>query len=131
MQSKLSFILKNVLFIFLSSLFLCGIGSLIAYLIAIVSKDDFSNILTYIALFCGVIGILSSMRGNPTGIFMPKTGTNAQYAAFQETETTRIERDITNYYSNFKQHSIVDFTLNSFTIVLSAAFMLLVAFFVL
>ena len=107
-----------------------GIGYVIAILISNRSGYYLQDVLFVEGFSVIVIGILMSMKGNPSGMSLLGLGQqNAQQVSYLNLEVTRIERDKTDYYKNFLKHSVLDFAFSSLVIILGGVFIILFSIF--
>lgn len=118
------------------SLIISVIFAIIGYIIAIpISNyfhDSIKDVMFLEGLAVTIIGLIASVQGNPSGINLMRLGDKTgEWSDHANLETTRRERESTNYFKNFTKHSIVNFTLNRLTIVLAGILMILFSLYVL
>ncbi len=120
--------IKPALLILLYSLIFCGVGMLIAFLIANNFKYLINDVLFVEGGIVLVIGLLLSKSGNPSGITIWGFGQqNAQYIANLNLEVLRMERASTGYYKNFIKNNVFEFAFSNLTIILSGVFIIVLA----
>lgn len=112
------------------SIIFAVIGYLIAFPIANYYQANFKDVMFIEGLVIILITILFSIAGNPSGFtfqkFRDKTWQNIEY---KDLETTRMERESSNYLNRFTSHPIVRLTFNSLTIILGGVFIILFSMF--
>lgn len=125
MKEKMKKILIKTLFVLLFGLIIFAVGTGIAFLIAMRFDYLLEDVMFVEGLLVFIIGMFSAMKGNPSGGSINGIGMRNESAiSFQNLETTRLERQYTNYYKNFLKNSIVDFGFSSITIMLGGAFII-------
>lgn len=118
--------LNHILLSLLTAAVLMVIGIVIGLLIEKLSNTPLTDVMFYEGIAVVIIGSLSMMRGNPSGIDLSGLGqTNAQYSANENLEAIRMQRESTDYYKNFKEHSIVKLTFSGTTLLLGGIFIVL------
>lgn len=121
---------KGILLFFLYSLVFLGIGYLIAILISGNSNYSLQDVMFFEGILSIVIGLMLSMKGNPSGVSLHALGRkDAQYISNENLEASKMERTSTNYYKNFLKHSIIEFTHSSLVLVISGIFLILLSVF--
>lgn len=127
-MDKFKSILKRLLLILCFSLIMFIIGVLVAFLIYYFSKYRIENILFYEGIIITIIGVLMSLKGNPSGLSVGSIGqNNTAQVSFQNLEVTRLEREINPYHKNFSKNNIVTFGLINITIILSGILILILS----
>ena len=120
---------RIVISLFLSIIFLV-IGYLLAIPISNYSHASMNDVMFLEGIATTVITLFCTIQGNPSGISLQGLGQKAsQYFAYRTLETAKTERESTNYYKNFKNHSVVKLTLNSLTLVFGGVLMILCSIF--
>jgi len=117
--SKVKKILKKFLYLLLFSLVYVGIGYVIGILIS--NRFDYAlqEVLSYEGLILLIIGILFSMKGNPSGSSISGVGqNNANAMSFYDLEVTRLERESNPYHKDFLKNNIVVFAFSNLSIIL-------------
>lgn len=123
-------IIKKITISLVLSIIFVAIGYLIAFLISNYYHTNFKNVMFLEGLATTLITVLFSIQGNPSGINLHGLGQETpQYSAYANLETTRMERESTNYFKNFKNHSVVKLTFNSLTIVFGGILIILFSIF--
>lgn len=123
-------IIKRMGISLLLSIIFVVIGYLIAIPISNYSHDSIKDVMFLEGLATTVITLFFTIQGNPSGISLQGLGQNtSQYSTNRNLETTRMERESTNYLKNFKNHSIVKLTFNSLTIVFGGVLIILCSIF--
>lgn len=125
-HDKLILFLKRAFLMLIYGAIIAGIG----YVIAILIKNHYQMKLQDAAFIIGVLqlllGALMMMKGNPSGGGMGSFGMkNANQINYMNMEATRLERERTGYYKDFKNQSIVEFTPHRFCIVLGGILLIL------
>jgi hypothetical protein len=122
--------LRIILLVGLYSLIILGIGYAIAILIANYFDYSLQDVMFIEGMIIFVLGIMLSMKGNPSGSFLSGFGLiNGQYFANLNLEITSSERKSTNYYKNFLKNSIVEVAFSNLTIIIGGIFIVLFALF--
>jgi hypothetical protein len=126
-KSKLRFALLALLY----SLVFLGIGYVMAIFVANRNSNyNLQDVMFIEGLLVVVVGLMLSMKGNPSGISLHGLGqTYAQYTANWNLEVTRIERDSTDYYKKFLQHSVVELAFSSLVFIIGGIFIILFSIF--
>lgn len=124
---------KNIIKYLLITVFLSACISLTGYFVASLISKEFSTGIKSVMFIEGIItliiGLMSMMEGNPSGINITDSGRHgSEYLSYMNLEVTRMERNLTNYFKNFMNHSIVEIASSSLTIVLGGVFILLYSF---
>jgi len=117
--SKVKKILKKFLYLLLFSLVYVGIGYVIGILIS--NRFDYAlqEVLSYQGLILLIIGILISMKGNPSGASISGIGqNNANAMSFYDLEVTRLEREANPYHKDYLKNNIVVFAFSNLSIIL-------------
>lgn len=82
--------------------------------------------MTIEGIVIAVLGAMSMMEGNPSGISLQGMGSKgAQFHSQMLLETVRYEREKTDYYKNFLKHSVVQLSFGGLTIVIGGILTLL------
>jgi hypothetical protein len=128
LKNKIKLFLVRGVFSVIFGLILMGIGIGVAILIANKSSNSLPDVMFMEGIVVLVIGILASMKGNPSGGNISRVGmNNPNLVNFMDLETTRIERETTNYYDEFRKHAIVEFGFSSITLIFGGVFLILVS----
>jgi cytochrome c biogenesis protein CcdA len=126
MKTKLRRFIRKALFIALFSLIYLGIGFVVAMLISIKFKYNLQVVMSYEGFFVIIIGILMSMKGNPSGISISRIGNNdASLTSYLNNEITRQERELNPYHKDFLNNNIVEFSYNNITVIFGGLLILL------
>lgn len=126
LHHKVTFFIRRAFLMLIYGSMIAGIG----YVIALLIKNRYQMILQDAAFIVGVIflilGALMMMKGNPNGGSMSGVGMkNANQINYMNLEVTRLERERTGYYQDFKNHSIVEFTPHRICVALGGALLIL------
>jgi hypothetical protein len=122
MKSKLKSLLKRFLFLLLYSFILFAIAVGIGFTISDRFHYKLPDVLSYEGVILFFIGILASMKGNPSGISFGSLGRKNENAInFYNLEVTRREREIKPYYKDFLKNNVVQFAFSNLTLLLSGA----------
>lgn len=125
-MNKLKSLLKQSLLILCFSLIIFLIGLLISFLICYFKNCKLENILFYEGIIVTIIGVLMSLRGNPSGSNIGSIGqNNATQVSFENLEVTRLEREMNPYHKGFRKNNIVTLGVINITIILSGIFLLI------
>ena len=117
-----------ILKIMVFSVVCVGVGYLVAILIARISKLGLQDALFYEGLIIIMLGLMLSMKGNPSGANLQGLGQqSAQQISSWNLEVTRIERNKTNYYRDFLKHSIVDFAFGNLALMLGGVLIIMIS----
>ncbi|HWT27176.1 MAG TPA: hypothetical protein VN131_04490 [Mobilitalea sp.] len=126
MKVKIKKSIKKMLLLLFYSLILFGLGYALALFISYRFNYTMQDVLSYEGIIILIIGVLMSMKGNPSGVSMRGIGqNNVNAVTYDNLETTRIERDITDYHKNFMKHSVVEFAFSNITVILGGIFIIL------
>lgn len=118
MKPKRLIIVKRVFFMALWSLVYVGLGFGIAVLISSRSKYNLQDAMSMEGLILVIVGILMSMKGNPSGADISRAGQkdflNTSYYNF---EITRQERENKPFHKEFLNNNIVEFAFGRLTLI--------------
>lgn len=99
------------------SLAILGIGYGVAILIANRYGLKLTDALFIEGMAVLAVGLLLSMKGNPSGASLQGLGrNNAPQISNLQAETTQTERELTGYYKNFRKQSVIEFSAVNLTI---------------
>lgn len=113
-------------------LFISVVMVTLAYIIGLVISNNSQYILKDVLFVEGIIltfiGLFSMMSGNPSGVNLTGLGNqNGQYFSNINLEVTKIERQSTNFFKNFKMHSVFELAKSSVTVVVSGVCIILLS----
>ncbi len=124
--SKFRQIFKKVAVLLAISLIYSGIGYLAVWFLSYRFDYKMQDALACAGLILLFLGILMSMKGNPSGININGMGRgDANVTAYLNNEITRQEREMNPYYKHFFRNNIVSFAFSSLTFILGGAFLIL------
>jgi len=122
-------LIKNLISIIVFGILFLGIGDLLAYLISQKYEYNLRDVMFLVGLGIIIIGILSMIGGNSTGLNLQGLGqANSQYIANANLEVTRMERETTNYHNSAKNRISIKAAFGSLSIILGGLFMILNSF---
>ena len=125
MKIKLKKNFKKALFLLLFSLIYLGIGFIVAILISNKFSYNLQDVMTYEGLIIILIGILMSMKGNPSGISISRIGNNdASMTSYLNNEITRQEREINSYHKDYFKNNVVEFAFSNLAFILGGIFII-------
>lgn len=127
MNSKLKIFLKKTILLLVFSLIYFVIGYLAALLISKQFNYSLQTVMSYEGIALIIIGILTSMKGNPSGVDFSGIGQNNENGiSFSNLETTRLERENNPYYKDYFKNNIVQFVFGNLAILIGG--ILIIAF---
>ena len=85
--------------------------------------------LFWLGLITFALGAMSSIVGNPTGGHIGSGGIDSQYQPFAIIETLRLERETTNYFSNFKKQAVFDPKVSGISGIFAGMLLVLISYF--
>lgn len=125
MKKKMKWFLKKLLCVVLIGFIIFGIGLVIAYWITDHYDSSLQEVVFMEGLLILIIGILASMKGNPSGSSISGIGLKNENAmSFQNLEATRLERERNPYDKNFLKNSIVEFVFSSVALMIGGAMLM-------
>lgn len=125
LKTKLKKIMNKALFLLLFSLIYLGVGFIVAILISNKFNFILQEVMIYEGLIIILIGILMSMKGNPSGISISGMGSNdATITSYMNNEFTRQEREINPYYKDYFKNNLVRFSYSNLTFILGGIFII-------
>jgi len=120
------FIIKKIMQIVLIGFIYAMIGFLIAFIILKNTGCNLQDIITIEGILVVILGLMSMMEGNPTGISLQGLGSKAgQFQSQVLLETLKFEREKTPYYKNFLKNSIVQLSFSGAAIIAGGILILL------
>jgi len=123
-------IIKRLGLTFLVGLAVLGIGYGVAILIGNHSRYALQDILFVEGIVIVAIGLMMSMKGNPSGASLLGLGQqNATQVSNWNLEVTRIEREQTAYHRNFLKQAVLEFSLINTAILLGGILIILFSIF--
>ena len=124
-------LLKSLIFIITFAIIFLAIGDLLAYFISTKYDYNFRDVMFLVGMGIVIIGILSMIGGNSTGLNMQGFGqANAQYLANANLEVTKMEREATNYHGSPKNRLNIRAAFSSLSIIFGGLFMIITSFFI-
>lgn len=126
MKIELKETFKKALFLLLFSLIYLGIGIVAAILISNKFDYNMQDVMAYEGLIILVIGIMMSMKGNPSGASISRMGsTDANLSSYLNNEIVRQEREINPYHKAFLKNNVVEFAFSNLSFILGGIFIIL------
>jgi hypothetical protein len=123
-------VIKKLSLSLILSIIFVPIGYLIAIPISNFSHDSIKDVMFLEGLATTLITLFCTIQGNPSAINLLGLGDHtSQFNQHANLEATRSERQFTNYFKNFTNHSVVKLTFNSLTIVFGGILMILLSMF--
>lgn len=117
---------KTFLIFLMFSIIYLIVGDLLSFILSKYLSSSLQDTTFIVGIVVLVIGVFSIIGGNPNGLSLQGLGLiNSQYISLSNLEHTQIERDITNYHENFKNHINFKLTFNSITIILGGILIIL------
>ena len=117
-RDKVKAIVWRLLILTISGLFFAGIGVGIGLLIAGHYAYNVQEVMFMEGIVFALIGILASMKGNPSGVGLSSWGMkNANAINYVNLETTVIERESTDYHKNFRKNAVVEYAFGRMTLI--------------
>ncbi|MHB8132306.1 MAG: hypothetical protein ACYDEX_25415 [Mobilitalea sp.] len=125
LKTKLKKIMNKALFLLLFSFIYLGIGFIVAILISNKFNYNLQEVMIYEGLIIILIGILMSMKGNPSGISISGMGSNdATITSYMNNEFTRQEREINPYHKDYFNNNLVKFSYSNLTFIFGGIFII-------
>lgn len=119
-RDKAKVMIWRLIILIISGMLFAGIGVGIGLLIAGHYDHNVQDVLFMEGVVFAIIGILTSMKGNPSGVGTSGWGIkNANAVNYVNLETTVMEREITDYYKNFRKNAIVEYAFGRMTLILA------------
>lgn len=123
-------IIKRLGFAVLVGFLILGIGYGLAILIGNHYGYNLQDILFVEGIVLVALGLMMSMRGNPSGASLLGFGQqNATQVSNWNLEVTRIEREQTSYHRNFLKQAVLEFSLINVSILLGGILIILFSIF--
>ena len=111
-------IIKGIITFLIISIVVLAIGLLIALPISKYAHASYNDVVFIEGIIITVFSLYFSIQGNPSGLNLQGLGSeNAQCTAYSNIETTRRERNFTDYFKNFEKHSVLNLTFRKLAIV--------------
>lgn len=120
---------KNLVNMLLYLVFTLILGGIIAFVMTHYYGLKFIDALFWVGIISSIVGVMSSISGNPTGSHIGDGGIDHQYQSFAIIETLKLEREATNYFADFKKHAIFDSKVSSISVILTGVFLMLISYF--
>ncbi|MBE5966425.1 MAG: hypothetical protein E7255_05590 [Lachnospiraceae bacterium] len=125
MKTNFQRILKKFLLVLLFGFCYLGIGYAAGLLISRQFNCRIEDVMTYEGILLTFLGILSSMRGNPSGMNINGIGQdNANMISYLSNEVTRQERERNPYNKDFHRNNIVSFVFGGLTLIVGGLLLL-------
>lgn len=110
-------IFKKILFLLIFSILYLAIGYVAAILISNHFHYKLQDVLFLVGFLLFLLGILMSMKGNPSGTSFSGIGQkNVTAISNLDLEVTRMEREINPYHKDFYKNNIVEFAFSNLTV---------------
>ncbi len=119
-------LLRRIMFILLFGI----VSSIIAFFISLLLHHYLMmrtfDIMAIIGLLIVIIGAVSSIGGNPSGVNLSNMGqVYSQYSSHLNLEVTKMERESTDYFRNTVNHVKLHFFGSSLNVILNGVFIIL------
>ncbi len=119
---------QKIILSFLYSLIYLAIGLLLAFLIFYIKDFHLVDILSVEGIILVLIGLLMTLKGNPSGINISNIGSeNSAQTSFVDNEITAVDRNSRPYQNGFFKNNIVEFGFGNITILLGGVWLVLAA----
>lgn len=118
-------IVNSVLYAVIS-LLLAGI---LAIVIAKIYGYRFVEVIFWIGIIVVMLGGMSSIAGSATGSRIYDGSSDSQYQSSANFEALRMERDSTNFFTNFKKNAVFDPEVSTLSIILAGILLVLTGYF--
>jgi hypothetical protein len=121
-------LLRKLLIMSIFGLIYAGVGLLIALVIASSNNYKLQDVAFSTGCLIVILGLFMMMRGNPTGGSLSGWGAkNANAMNHWNLGVTLQERESTNYYKDFRNNAVTEFTSNRFSFVLGGIFLAVIS----
>ena len=115
---KVKFILRKVALHAVIGLLLALVGMVVGLLIAGHYEQNVQNVMFVEGVILVIVGIMASMKGNPSIAGLKGLDVrDATVVNRMNLETTVMERDVTNYYKNFRKQAVVEYGFGRMTLI--------------
>jgi ABC-type multidrug transport system fused ATPase/permease subunit len=112
-------ILRKILFLLIFSILYLAIGYVAAILISNHFHYKLQDVLFIVGFLLFLLGILMSMKGNPSGTSFSGIGQkNVNAISNLDLEVTRMEREINPYHKDYYKNNVVEFAFGNLTFLL-------------
>jgi ABC-type multidrug transport system fused ATPase/permease subunit len=119
-------ILKKILFLLLFSILYLAIGYVAAILISNQFHYKLQDVMFMVGFLLFIIGILMSMKGNPSGTSFSGIGQkNVNAISNLDLEITRMEREIKPYHKDYYKNNVVEFAFDNLTFLLGGVLIII------
>jgi cell division septal protein FtsQ len=119
-------ILKKILFLLIFSILYLAIGYVAAILISNNFHYKLQDVLFLVGFLLFLLGILMSMKGNPSGTSFSGIGQkNVNAISNLDLEVTRMEREINPYHKDYYKNNIVEFAFSNLTVLLGGVLLII------
>ncbi|MBH1940832.1 hypothetical protein I5677_08020 [Mobilitalea sibirica] len=130
-KGKIKIIIRKLLWLFIFGLVYLSTGYIVALFISHQFGYTLQDVMSYVGIFLFFLGILLSMKGNPSGSNINGMGmSNEKAISYQNLEVTRLEREINPYHKDYYKNNVVRFAFGKLTFIIGGvmimAFSLLV-----
>lgn len=112
--------LNSILSMLLYGIIFSVISFFISWLISKKISMDVTSIMAGIGFLIIILGAFTFINGNPNGMGVGGIGStqlNSQHIQYQNLEVTKMERESTQYYKNFKKHNVFEFNSGSLAVI--------------
>jgi type III secretory pathway component EscS len=121
-------LLRKLLIMSIFGLIYAGVGLLIALLIANRNNYNLQDVAFSTGCLIVILGLFMMMRGNPSGSNISGWGAkNVTAMNHWNLGVTLQERESTNYYNDFRNNAVTEFTSNRFSFVLGGVFLVVIS----
>lgn len=127
-KGKCKRLLRKLLIMSIFGLIYAGVGLLIAMLIASRNNYKLQDVAFSTGCFIVILGLFMMMRGNPSGSSISGWGArNVNAMNHWNLGVTLQERESTNYYKDFRNNAVTEFTSNRFSFALGGIFLVVIS----
>ncbi|MDQ7096482.1 hypothetical protein REC12_23065 [Desulfosporosinus sp. PR] len=102
------------------------LSSVLAMIVTKFYGFGFFECLFWIGIVIVAIGGMSSITGNASGSRIVSDNSDSQYQSLANIESLIIERESTNFYANFKKHTVFDPKISGFGVMLAGIILIVV-----
>jgi len=128
-KDNIRVLIKKILKLIIFSVIYLILGFVIALLISKNYNKELTDILTYEGFILMLIGVLTSMKGNPSGISISGTGRqDHSIHSYIDNEITRQERENRPYHKEFFKNNVTEFVFANVTFILGGILILILSY---